>query len=120
MTDKVNEKMLEIIGVGKNEFLKCIALPQGEFATFLLDTPANRKKTIAKLFNLESFGANLQEKLKTRRDRTTLEKLSLQEKISIYGEVGEDKIALLEADGKEKETKLQDLRKQIVKNKRYK
>ena len=117
MTDKVNEKMLEIIGVGKNEFLKCIALPQGEFATFLLDTPANRKKTIAKLFNLESFGANLQEKLKTRRDLTTLEKLSLQEKISIYGEVGEDKIALLEADGKEKETKLQNLRKQIVKNK---
>ena len=114
MTDKVNDKILQIIGVGKKEFLKCIALPQGEFDNFLLDTPANRKKTIAKLFNLENFGANLQEKLKIRRDIATLEKLSLQEKISIYGEVGQEKIDLLVRDGMQKEAELKDLRKQII------
>ena len=117
MTDKVNEKVLSIIGVGKKEFLKCIALPQGEFDTFLLDTPANRKKTIAKLFNLEHFGANLQEKLKIRKDMAILEKLSLQEKIAIYGDVGQEKIDLLNQDAKNKESSLLKVRKAIAKNK---
>lgn len=117
MTDKVNDAVLKIIGVGKKEFLKCIALPQGEFANFLLDTPANRKKTIAKLFNLENFGSNLQEKLKARRDVVTLQKLSLQEKISIYGDVSNEKLMLLEEDCEQKRTALDNLRKEIVKNK---
>ena len=29
MTDKVNEALLKIVGFGKKEFTKCIALPQG-------------------------------------------------------------------------------------------
>ena len=47
MPDNVNNKILEIIGIGKKEFTKCIALPQGEFDKFLSDTPAVRKKTLA-------------------------------------------------------------------------
>ncbi len=117
MTDKVNDQILQIIGVAKKEFLKCIALPQGEFANFLMDTPANRKKTIAKLFNLENFGSNLQEKLKARKDVVTLQKLSLQEKISIYGDVSDEKLTLLNEDNVVKTKELEKLRKQIVKNK---
>ena len=56
MPDNVNAALLKIIGVSKKEFLKCIALPQGEFDRFLSDTPALRKKTLAKLFDLEASG----------------------------------------------------------------
>ena len=62
--EQVNEVVLKLVGIAKKEFQRCIALPQGEFDRFLTDTPANRKKTIAKLFNLEMFGAELQEKIK--------------------------------------------------------
>ena len=69
MPDNVNNAILEIIGIGKKEFTKCIALPQGEFDRFLSDTPAIRKKTLAKLFDLEQFGVYLSEKLKKRKSR---------------------------------------------------
>ena len=91
-TDMVNDYILKLIGIAKKEFLKCIALPQGEFDRFLMDTPANRKKTIAKLFNLEDFGANLQDKLKRRRDIVTLNKLNIQEKIDMMGNVDEESL----------------------------
>lgn len=95
MTDKVNEEILKIIGFGKKEFTKCIALPQGEFDAFLLDTPANRKKTIAKLFNIEHFGSVLNDKLKRHKDMVTLSKLNLQDKIAMYGDVSDEKIRIL-------------------------
>ena len=69
--EQVNEVILKIVGIGKKEFQRCIALPQGEFDRFLTDTPANRKKTIAKLFNLEMFGAELQEKIRYYKDIAT-------------------------------------------------
>lgn len=91
-TDMVNEYILGLIGVAKKEFLKCIALPQGEFDRFLMDTPANRKKTIEKLFGLEEFGANFQDKLKRKRDIVTLTKLNIQEKIDMMGKVDNESV----------------------------
>ena len=93
--DQVNETILKLIGVGKKEFQRCIALPQGEFDRFLTDTPANRKKTIAKLFNLEMFGADLQEKIKRRKDLVTLNKLNIEDRIAMYGDVTEEKLETL-------------------------
>ncbi len=91
-TDPVNEQILKIIRVAKKEFLKCIALPQGEFDNFLGDTPMNRKKTVAKLFNLEQFGQELNDKLKKRKELAMLEKLSLEEKILIYKDVSKENL----------------------------
>lgn len=93
--EQVNEKILEIIGVGKKEFQKCIALPQGEFDRFLTDTPANRKKTIAKLFNLEMFGADLQEKIKIRKDKVTLKKLNVEDRLAMFDNVSEEQLEKL-------------------------
>lgn len=95
-TEPVNEQILKIIRVAKKEFLKCIALPQGEFDNFLGDTPMNRKRTIAKLFNLEQFGQELNDKLKKRKELAVLEKLSLEEKILIYKDVSKENLEKLE------------------------
>ena len=93
--EQVNEAILKIIGVGKKEFQKCIALPQGEFDRFLTDTPANRKKTIAKLFNLEMFGAELQEKIKHRKDMITLQKLNVEDRLAMFENVSEESLEKL-------------------------
>ncbi|MCI5497005.1 MAG: SMC family ATPase [Firmicutes bacterium] len=90
MPDNVNNKILEIIGIGKKEFTKCIALPQGEFDKFLSDTPAVRKKTLAKLFDLEQFGTILTEKLKKRKSQVSLSKSTLEEKIGVYNGISQD------------------------------
>lgn len=96
--EQVNEAILKIIGVGKKEFQKCIALPQGEFDRFLTDTPANRKKTIAKLFNLEMFGADLQEKIKHRKDMITLQKLNVEDRLAMFDNVSEDSLEQLRSN----------------------
>ncbi len=93
--DAVNEKILKIIGVAKKEFLKCIALPQGEFDRFLSDTPLSRKKTIAKLFDLEQFGADLQEKIKKRKEQLTLKKLNLEDKLSVFRHISTEQLTSL-------------------------
>lgn len=93
--EQVNEVILSIVGIGKKEFQKCIALPQGEFDRFLTDTPANRKKTIAKLFNLEMFGAELQDKIKNYRDVANLKRLNIEEKLSDYHNVNEESLERL-------------------------
>lgn len=90
--EQVNDTILSIIGIGKKEFQRCIALPQGEFDRFLSDTPANRKKTIAKLFNLEMFGSELQEKIKHYRDMATLNKMNIDEKLSNYINVSDENL----------------------------
>lgn len=92
MPDNVNNAILDIIGIGKKEFTKCIALPQGEFDRFLSDTPSIRKKTLAKLFDLEQFGVYLSEKLKARKSQVSLSKSTLEEKISVYNGISQEMI----------------------------
>ena len=93
--EQVNETLLKMIGIGKKEFQRCIALPQGEFDRFLTDTPANRKKTIAKLFNLEMFGVELQEKIKHYKDIANLNRLNIDEKLHAYANVNEEALESL-------------------------
>ncbi len=54
---QVNRRMeSEIIGISFEDFKKCIALPQGEFAQFLQSSRRERLQLVAKLFSLERYG----------------------------------------------------------------
>ncbi len=118
MPDQVNNKILEIIGIGKKEFTKCIALPQGEFDRFLSDTPALRKKTLAKLFDLESFGVVLNDRLKNRKNLVALKKATLEEKASIYRGISKDTIAEIEDALAKSDKEVRTLERQIARDKK--
>lgn len=118
MPDNVNNKILEIIGIGKKEFTKCIALPQGEFDRFLSDTPALRKKTLAKLFDLESFGVILNDRLKNRKNLVALKKATLEEKASIYRGISKETIAETEELLKTSDKQAKNLERQIARDKK--
>lgn len=59
----VESKITEILGVDAEDFRKCIALPQGEFAQFVKSMPAERLKLMERLFNLSRYGDRLKIKL---------------------------------------------------------
>lgn len=118
MPDNVNNKVLEIIGVGKKEFTKCIALPQGEFDRFLSDTPALRKKTLAKLFDLEQFGILLNEKLKKRKNEVVLNKTTMEEKIAVYQGINQETIDKTEEILRNSDEQLKVLQRQIARDKK--
>ncbi len=65
-TIKVNDKIFNIVGLGVNEFAKCIALPQGEFSAFLQAKPSERTEIMSNIFNLSQYGDELMQKVKTR------------------------------------------------------
>ena len=65
-TTKVNDKIFQIVGLGVNEFAKCIALPQGEFAAFLQAKPSERTEIMSNIFNLSQYGDELMQKVKNR------------------------------------------------------
>ena len=65
-TIKVNDKIFQIVGLGVNEFAKCIALPQGEFSAFLQAKPSERTEIMSNIFNLSQYGDELMQKVKTR------------------------------------------------------
>ena len=63
---KVNDKIFGIIGLGVNEFEKCIALPQGEFAAFLKAKPSERTEIMSNIFNLSRYGETLSNNVKLK------------------------------------------------------
>lgn len=75
VTDCLKDK---IVGLSKSEFLKCIALPQGEFSSFIKMTRNERLLIIGKLFDLEKYGAKLYRNFKRQDEEYLLLENKLQ------------------------------------------
>lgn len=63
-----NQKIQEIVGLSFEDFKKCIALPQGEFAQFVKAERGERLKLISRLFGLDKYGELLNVRIKKKLD----------------------------------------------------
>ncbi len=64
----------DLLGLDFSQFTRTIVLPQGEFAKFLRDEPAERQKLIRRLLNLDIFakmGSTAREKMKELQAQVT-------------------------------------------------
>lgn len=52
---ELSERVLALIGLDFEQFTTCVALPQGEFARFLKQTPAERQKLLSQLLGLDVY-----------------------------------------------------------------
>jgi len=50
--DEVTRAVEEILGIGFEQFITCVVLPQGEFARFLHDKPKDRQELLVRLLEL--------------------------------------------------------------------
>ena len=62
----VNDHVRDLIGIGYDEFSKCIILPQNEFAAFVKSTRRDRLLLVSKLFSLQRYDKLLTEAVKSR------------------------------------------------------
>ena len=69
----VDERLGEIIGLSFDDFKKCIALPQGEFAGLVKSTNAERMRLVSRLFDLEKYGEKLSKKVRAKCELTQKE-----------------------------------------------
>ena len=100
--ERVNEKVKEIIGIGYDEFARCIVLPQNEFAAFVKSSRAERFSSVSKLFGLEKYDILLGNKLKERIALTQNELAGVNGELKSYEqftkEYLDEKRGLLEAE----------------------
>ncbi len=89
-TSSVNAKIEEIIGLNADDFRKCIALPQGEFAAFVQSQPSDRFKFIERLFSLWKYGDRLREKLSAREAETENAYSKVVGELGAYAEVSDE------------------------------
>ncbi|KUO53135.1 MAG: hypothetical protein APF76_03590 [Desulfitibacter sp. BRH_c19] len=71
LADKVNDvdqSVVQILGLTVDDFTRAVVLPQGKFAEFLSLQGRDRRMMLQRLFNLESYGDKLQEKVKKRSE----------------------------------------------------
>ncbi len=66
--DAVNERLLQIIGLTRDQFSQTVMIAQGDFLKILNAKSATRQQLFQKLFNTTPYG-DLQKKLKEMRDR---------------------------------------------------
>jgi exonuclease SbcC len=88
----VTDKCAEIIGLSKDDFTRTVVLPQGKFSDFLKMEGKSRRDMLERLFNLQEYGDNLNQKLKGRLYKEISTKTSIEGEIRGLGEVSEDSI----------------------------
>lgn len=52
---EVNAEVARIIGIGEDQFLQTVVLPQGKFAEFIRSAPSDRKAVLQEIFRTDSF-----------------------------------------------------------------
>lgn len=62
----VTEAVTAVIGLGVEDFTRAVVLPQGRFAEFLSLKGKDRRQMLERIFGLERFGKQLQDRLQAR------------------------------------------------------
>ena len=95
-TSTVTENIENIIGLKAEDFRKCIALPQGEFARFVTSAPADRLKLIERLFSLSKYGEKLKERLAAKESIVNAEFNGVEGELSAYSDISRECVSVFE------------------------
>ena len=57
---EIDRRIPELVGLSFDHFTRCVALPQGEFAKFLHDSPSDRQQVLVKLLRLDVYRIMMQ------------------------------------------------------------
>lgn len=89
----VNDKLIEILGINRQQFKQIVMLAQGEFRKLLLSNSTEREDIFRKIFDTYKF-ENIQEELKQRaRNITNIKKesdIKLKSKLSLLKGIDND------------------------------
>ena len=67
----VNEAIQNLIGMDYKDFTCSVVLPQGKFSRFLILQGKERADMLEHIFHLETYGKEMEEKIKKRKERLT-------------------------------------------------
>lgn len=88
-TAEVTRQVERLLGLGFEEFTRCVVLPQGEFAAFLHDKPAGRQALLKTLLDLDRFD-RIRQAAENRKARAEGEVAVLERSLAEAVDVGEE------------------------------
>lgn len=124
ISDKVKDVKSDvegIIGLSEEDFLKSVVLPQGKFSEFLGLSGKERRNMLERIFNLDTYGSKLNERLSYRKSEVSTLIKTLEARRSEYPDVSEEalKNSVVSLEAYLKERKSID-KKLSIKNLHYK
>lgn len=116
----VDNKIIDIIGLRSEDFVKSVVLPQGKFSEFLKLSGKNRRDMLERILNLEKYGSKLQDKIRSIRRNLDKDIEVVRGKLTVLGERTSKELKELEKNKKdadkeknEKNLELQEMDKRI-------
>lgn len=97
----VREKVIEIIGLQKEDFMRSVILPQGKFSDFLKLQDGSRNEMMERMLRLGKYGTKLYESLKIKRIENEKELAALTGERSSHKDVSEEMLEELNKEHEE-------------------
>ncbi|WDV44425.1 SbcC/MukB-like Walker B domain-containing protein [Clostridiaceae bacterium M8S5] len=98
---QVENNIINIIGLQRDDFTRSVILPQGKFSEFLKLQDSDRNNMMERMLSLSKYGKNLSEALKAKSNNNKAELDSLQGERSRYQDVSKEQLDTLEKEYKE-------------------
>lgn len=107
---QVNDEIVTLLGLGYDEFIQTVVLPQGEFAKFLKATPSDQRSILQHLLRHDVF-TRMRDLAEDRRKKLAEELSGLDGKLSSLAHATDDTLASNEAALAEARTRQADVAK---------
>ena len=83
---EVNEAVIELVGLGPEDFMRAVVLPQGKFLELLHLKGSERRQMLQRVFRLQAYGGRLRRQISTRQQATEQAIASVQGELRGLGE----------------------------------
>lgn len=110
----VDAEIENTVGLTFADFKTCIALPQGDFATLVKATPAERIKLVARLFDLEKYGERLFKEVSAKYYKAEEEVNLVKARMEENDGANEERLLAIAQEIKTASALLEELEKQLV------
>lgn len=108
----VNRACEKLIGLSAEDFMRTVVLPQGKFSEFLKAGGEERRRMLERLFGLEKYGKELEEKiigsLNSKKEKCQF----LQGNLEAWGDISEEELEKREEEKKILEKELRDIKEE--------
>ncbi len=101
-TNSVADKIIEIIGLNYQDFIRSVVLPQGKFSEFLLLKSKEKREMLERIFGLENYGSYLNFAINERRKEQYKVVADINSKLEVFGDISQENIDELKKNLAEK------------------
>lgn len=91
-TNSVADKIIEIIGLNYQDFIRSVVLPQGKFSEFLLLKSKEKREMLERIFGLENYGSYLNFAINERRKEQYKVVADITSKLEVFGDISQENI----------------------------